>query len=325
MSKLVTIVIHNEIECEVLGLDKAHSQHFSDSYAVLTANYFFNPKYKLGVWDGKIRYFSPAGKTYVYLLDEIVPSIRQLGYAIKLDDRRQDGIYLTPNPITADIFAHKTDKFGNPTMLRDYQLRLVNGLLGYGDGIAIAATGAGKTICTAALSYAYEKVGGTSFVIVPSTTLVVQTRRDLQGFGLDVGEYSGTIKDLDHPHVVSTWQALQNNPGVISDRHVVIVDECLEADTNIRMGDGTLKHIQEIVPGDMVMCYNEQTQRKEKKKVVKRHENLVKTNNERMYELKFDNGVILRVTGNHEVYTTTGRVRVDELTEEHDVLDYSND
>lgn len=229
----VTVEIFNEIECEIRGLEREHAIFFSDSYAMLTANYFFNPKYKLGAWDGKIRFFSSGGSTFVYLLEEILPTIKKLGYKIKLQDHRSATKFLQPEPIKEDRFAHVTNKFGEPFMFRDYQLRLVNALINQGFGLGVAATSAGKTFMTAGLIDAYAEVGGTSCVIVPSTTLVKQTREDLLGWGLDVGEYSGDRKDIDHPHVVSTWQALQNNSKVIKDRSVLVIDECHGVKANV--------------------------------------------------------------------------------------------
>jgi superfamily II DNA or RNA helicase len=84
-----------------------------------------------------------------------------------------------------------------------------------------------NTSMTAALSRAYELSGGyKSIIIVPDTNLTNQTKTEYEFFGLDVGEYSGSNKDIDHQHVVSTWQALNNNPMVMSNRQLVIVDEC---------------------------------------------------------------------------------------------------
>lgn len=230
---LLTVVIHNEIECEFSGLAHEHARFLSDSYAIFAANYFFNPKYKLGAWDGKIRFFTTGGNTFVYLLEEILPTMKKLGYKIKLVDHRSNANFLQPAHVKADRFSHVLDKFGDPIMFRDYQLRLINGLIDQGFGVGIAATSAGKTFMTAGLIDAYEQVGGTSFIIVPSTTLVHQTRNDLLGWDLDVGEYSGDTKDLDHPHVVSTWQALQNKPEVMKDRSVILVDECHGTKANV--------------------------------------------------------------------------------------------
>jgi superfamily II DNA or RNA helicase len=42
---------------------------------------------------------------------------------------------------------------------------------------------------------------------------------------MDVGIYSGDQKDINHFHVVATWQALQYNPAILSDFQVLIWDE----------------------------------------------------------------------------------------------------
>lgn len=234
MTKLVTVTILNEIDCVIDGLDPEHSKFFSDSYSPFAANYRFNPKFKLGSWDGKIRFYTTGGNTYVYLLEEILPSIKKLGYKIKINDHRVSDAYLQPEHVKADRFAHICDPdSGEPYMFRDYQLRVINNLIDNGCGVGLAATSAGKTFITAGLIDAYEQVGGTSVVIVPSVDLVKQTIRELEMWGLDVGEYSGEKKDLNHPHVVSTWQALQNSPEIISSRSLILIDECHGTKANV--------------------------------------------------------------------------------------------
>lgn len=234
MTKLVTVTIFNEIDCVIDGLDPEHQKFFSDSYSPFAASYRFNPKFKLGIWDGKIRFYTTGGNTYVYLLEEILPSIKKLGYKIKINDHRTSDAYLQPEHVKADRFAHICDPdSGEPFVFRDYQLRVINNLIDNGSGIGLAATSAGKTFITAGLIDAYEQVGGTSIVIVPSVDLVKQTLRELRMWGLDCGEYSGDIKDLDHPHIVSTWQALQNKPEIIATRSLCLIDECHGVKANV--------------------------------------------------------------------------------------------
>jgi len=72
----------------------------------------------------------------------------------------------------------------------------------------------------------YGKQGLNTLTIVPSISLVQQTKNTFEFLGLDVGEYSGTSKNLNHTHIVSTWQTLQNNPKIIKQFQVVVVDEC---------------------------------------------------------------------------------------------------
>jgi superfamily II DNA or RNA helicase len=69
------------------------------------------------------------------------------------------------------------------------------------------ATGAGKTIMTAALSW-HAQAYGRTIVIVPNKSLVTQTEKDYRNVGLDVGVYFGDRKELGHTHTICTWQSL---------------------------------------------------------------------------------------------------------------------
>lgn len=142
-----TIRINDEVNCSVNNLHPDHAGYFFEQYGVHTANYYFNPKYQLGTWDGKIRYFHKTGKTYVNLLDEIVPKLIRLGYEIQLDDLRQAPA-LDLTPIDQNFFADMgvVDEDGEPWKVRDYQIQLVNELLSNGGGVGIAGTGAGKAL-----------------------------------------------------------------------------------------------------------------------------------------------------------------------------------
>ena len=71
------------------------------------------------------------------------------------------------------------------------------------------ATGAGKTLITAALSERVEKYGR-SIVIVPNKDLVRQTFDDYENLGLDVGVYYGDKKDIGRTHTICTWQSLNS-------------------------------------------------------------------------------------------------------------------
>ena len=222
----VRIDLLDEVNCKITGLSKPHLDHFCSKYAILTEGYYFNPKYKLGSWDGKIRYFSAHGNTYVYLLEEIVPVIVDLGYGIDIEDHRV-GHAGTPELITKDIFANVTPLDGSaPLELRDYQVNIVNNLITAGNGVALAATGSGKTIMCAALAVQYTSIGFKTLVVTPSQDLVGQTRDEFANYGIATGEYSGDSKNYNSDNIViSTWQALQYNPTVIQGFQVVIVDE----------------------------------------------------------------------------------------------------
>lgn len=226
MTKICTITIPNEVDCVLHGLAPEHLNYFCEQYALHPPNYFFNPKFKLGSWDGKIRFFHSTGKTYVNLLEEIIPLIVKFGYTIKVIDKRSNA-YQQPPEVDEDYFSYVlNDETGEPIKLRPYQVELINRLIRNSGGIGLAATGAGKTMATAALMKSYNDLGIKGILIVPSQDLIEQSRDDFIEWGLDTGEYSGDTKDIDHLCVVSTWQALQNNKHIMKSFQMVIVDEC---------------------------------------------------------------------------------------------------
>ena len=116
--------------------------------------------------------------------------------------------------IDTDSFSHITwpkghPAEGKPIELRDYQVEILNNFLANPQSIQEVATGAGKTIMTAALSHSVEKYGRT-IVIVPNKSLVTQTEVDYRNLGLDVGVYFGDRKEAGHTHTICTWQSLNS-------------------------------------------------------------------------------------------------------------------
>ncbi len=226
-TRACTIRILDEVNAVFVGLHPDHIGYLSEEYAVFAANYYFNPKFKLGQWDGKLRFFYKNGKTFVNLLDDIIPRVIKLGYKIKVEDTRTIA-RVRPPDIDKEFFHNIIDPRTNePWVVRDYQIEAVNSLFEAGCGVAIAGTGSGKTSCCAAIALSYEREANfRSLIVVPDKNLTDQTRGQYAFFGLDVGEYSGTHKDHKHMHVVSTWQSLQNNPILVQEFQMIIVDEC---------------------------------------------------------------------------------------------------
>lgn len=142
MSK-ATIWLKDEVNCIIMGIDEEHHEYFNNKFGYKTKNYFFNPKYKLGTWDGKIRFYSMAGATYLYLLKFIVPKLKRWGYTIEIKDDRP-ALAVQPGLVDENVFAHIENEQGDPYKLRWYQVEAVNAIVQNAGGIMIAGTGAGK-------------------------------------------------------------------------------------------------------------------------------------------------------------------------------------
>lgn len=210
--KTATIVIRDEVNIKIEGLDLDMRKRLVNQfkYDVPYARYL--PAVRLGRWDGKVSYFQLGGSTFTNLLPEIVPVLEQYNYDIELDDQRTYSTSFEFNQVTEHSWAHQTwpknhPAEGQPIMLRDYQVEIVNNFLQNPQCIQEVATGAGKTIMTATLSSAVEAYGR-SIVIVPNKDLVRQTEKDYRNVGLDVGVYFGDRKEHGHTHTICTWQSL---------------------------------------------------------------------------------------------------------------------
>jgi superfamily II DNA or RNA helicase len=212
--KQATIVIKDEVNIKIEGLDIDCRKKLVNTFKYEIPGARYQPAVRLGRWDGKVAYFQLGGSSYINLLPEIIPILEQYDYDIELDDQRDYSTVFDFAQVTEDSFAHKTwpvghPAVGQPILLRDYQVEIVNNYLQNPQCIQEVATGAGKTLMTAALSKSVEAYGR-SIIIVPNKSLVTQTEKDYVNLGLDVGVYFGDRKDYNRTHTICTWQSLNN-------------------------------------------------------------------------------------------------------------------
>ena len=210
--RTATIIIRDEVNIKIEGLelDARRSLVNAFKYDVPYARYL--PAVRLGRWDGKVSYFQLGGSTYVNLLPEIIPILEKFNYDIDLDDQRDYSTIFEFKQVTEDSYSHIAwpkghPAAGEPMKLRDYQVEIINNFLANPQCLQEVATGAGKTVMTAALSDAVTPYGR-SIVIVPNKSLVTQTEKDYVNMGLDVGVYFGDRKEWGRQHTICTWQSL---------------------------------------------------------------------------------------------------------------------
>lgn len=210
--KKARLVIGDEVNVKIEGLDLDTRRRLVNrfKYDVPYARYL--PAVRLGRWDGRVAYFQLGGSTYVNLLPDILPVLDEEGYDVELDDQRNYRTTFDFVPVNETTYQDQAwppghPAAGQPILLRDYQIAIINDFLANPQCIQEVATGAGKTIMTAALSHAVEQYGR-SIIIVPNKSLVTQTEADYRNLGLDVGVYFGDRKEPGHQHTICTWQSL---------------------------------------------------------------------------------------------------------------------
>jgi superfamily II DNA or RNA helicase len=231
--RTATIIIKDEVNIKIEGLELDARRALVNAFKYDVPGARYLPAVRLGRWDGKVSYFQLGGSTYVNLLPDIIPILEKFNYDIDLNDQRDYSTTFTFEPVTEQTFSHIAwgkghPMEGQPMELRDYQVEIINNFLENPQCIQEIATGAGKTVITAALSNAIAPYGRT-IVIVPNKSLVTQTEKDYINMQQDVGVYFGDRKEWGRQHTICTWQSLnvllKNTKNSIGD---VTIGEFLE-------------------------------------------------------------------------------------------------
>lgn len=207
------LIIQDEVNVKFEGLDVVTRRKLVEAVEYFVPYARHTPAYKLGRWNGKVSFCDIGARTYLNLLDRLLPIVQNNGFDIEIEDNREHQDFEF-DEVKEDSYAHIKwpkghPKAGQPIEIREHQLDVINSYLNNLTGINIAPTGAGKTIITAILSHKIEPYGR-SIVIVPTKDLVTQTEEDYINMGLDVGVFFGDRKEYGKTHTICTWQSLES-------------------------------------------------------------------------------------------------------------------
>jgi superfamily II DNA or RNA helicase len=208
------LIIRDEVNVKIEGLELATRTALVKKYKYEIPGARYQPSVRLGRWDGKIPFFNLGGTTYINLLPEILSYLDQQGYDIEVEDARDYRTTFEFQEVNEQSYSHIAwpkghPKAGEPMELRDYQPEIINRFFANPQCVQEVATGAGKTVITAALADAVSAYGR-SIVIVPNKSLVTQTEEDFVNMQLDTGVYFGDRKEYNRTHTICTWQSLNN-------------------------------------------------------------------------------------------------------------------
>jgi len=119
-------------------------------YFIPSARY--SPAFQLKRWDGTISFCDIGGRTYLNLIDRLLPIIIKAGYEVEINDARQ-AYDFSFETITENFHSESGKTWpaghvneGKPIVLRDYQVEIINGFLSNMQGIQVASTGSGKCL-----------------------------------------------------------------------------------------------------------------------------------------------------------------------------------
>jgi superfamily II DNA or RNA helicase len=208
------LIIRDEVNVKIEGLELGTRTALVKKYKYEIPGARYQPAVRLGRWDGKVPFFNLGGTTYINLLPEILPYLDEQGYDIEVEDAREYRTTFEFRAVNELSYSHIMwpkghPKAGEPMELRDYQPEIINRFFANPQCVQEVATGAGKTVITAALADGVSAYGR-SIVIVPNKSLVTQTEEDFVNMQLDVGVYFGDRKEYNRTHTICTWQSLNN-------------------------------------------------------------------------------------------------------------------
>jgi len=209
-----TLQILDEVNVRFTDLDVVCRRKMVESLEFMLPYARHTPAFKLGRWNGKMSFCDIGGRSYVNLLDKLLPIVQQYGYEVEIDDQRQVTENFEFESVSEDSYSHILwpkghPLAGQPIKIKEHQLDVLNSYLENITGINIAPTGSGKTLITAILSHKVQPYGR-SIVIVPTKDLVTQTEEDYINLGLDVGVFFGDRKEYNKTHTICTWQSLES-------------------------------------------------------------------------------------------------------------------
>ncbi len=310
-------------------------------------DYRFMPRYKLGVWDGKMDFFN-QGYINLGLWYEIMRCCKEYGYKFNIENKER---FPKNSTITIDEIKefcndfykdHKIKNSDKPFFPYEHQIDAIFKILQWNYGLVEIATAGGKSLVFGTIVFYYlRKINPNAkfLLIVPNINLVTQFYNEIMEYNLGFNKENKNPVNLkieeimsDHPRKnfgeeepnisIGTYQSLEKrNKEWLSKFDVVCTDECLHPDSLITMSDKSLKKIKDIKIGDKVYTINEETKKKEIKEVEFIYKNLSK---QPMYELEMNNGDVIKITGNHKVKLENGKwIRVDQLSENDNISDFN--
>lgn len=236
----VTIEFLNHSFMRVSSDEGGVEQEISEFFTFIFPGYEFAPKYRAGLWDGKIRLYDSRNKQLrVGLLEVLIQFLQSNNY-----EMNKIGFPGLNNSFTnEDCESHieKLNFHSNniPLEFRDYQYDSITDWLNKSRGLVKSATGSGKSAIIYAITRWFVDQDMRVLIVTPSTMLVDQTYSDQEDYsshnGFDVAAnaqkvYGGQSKDITKNIVISVWNSIYKlNSKFFNTFDCVIVDEAHRA------------------------------------------------------------------------------------------------
>lgn len=216
-----------------------------EKFSFYAHNYRFMPKFKAGIWDGKIRLFNPYNrKLYIGLLGELKKLCVDYNYDLVIDENLEKKTDFSLPDFKEFVLA--LDLHSDNVKITPHLHQWVGTYHAIHNkrSLLLSPTSSGKSLMAYIMLRYYQTVNNKkTLIVVPRTSLVEQMYKDFDDYASAQDWYSG-----DHVHrvygtspdgdsksttkdcVISTWQSVFKLPKpFFSQFDAVIIDECHEA------------------------------------------------------------------------------------------------
>ncbi len=144
------LIIQDEVNCKFEGLDVVTRRKMVEALEYFLPYARHTPSYKLGRWNGKMSFCDVGARSYLNLLDRLLPIVQSQGYEIEIDDQRENHNFEFEE-VLEDSYSHVMwpnghPLAGQPIVIKEHQLDVINSYLENVTGINIAPTGSGKCL-----------------------------------------------------------------------------------------------------------------------------------------------------------------------------------
>lgn len=238
MSDLIIEKVNSS--CVHLVCEDGLSHRIYNVFSAYAPGYRFNPRFKMHVWDGKVRCYNPMSQILpIGLLNNLLIWCDQHNIQYSLQGFK-DG--LTDTIDKEDLEKQMNSYITAGFQARDYQVNAVHAALTNRRGVLLSCTGSGKSLMIYTfLRYLLDnKDVHRAILIVPSVSLVEQMYSDFQDYGWDDLEdhvemlYSGKKPTFKKEILISTWQSLEKEDQEFFEVYdACVVDECHQAKCSV--------------------------------------------------------------------------------------------
>jgi len=219
------------VNCEDVGI----YYELNDSFSFYVDGYKFMPKYRNGLWSGKVYLFNMNNKTTYYgLIGQLIKFAKYNGYSISFCDDINKNF---------DEVQYDFSDLNLPFEPYGYQVNAINKILNNKKRLIVSPTGSGKSLIIYCSVRKIMEQGKKILIVVPTVSLVEQLYKDFVDYGWNSLDehvhkiYSGKEKNNSYDVTLTTWQSIfKLNKNWFEDFDAVFIDEAHLASANSLKG-----------------------------------------------------------------------------------------